>query len=418
MRSRLTPRLFGLLAVTPLLFAPKMLWSVPLAVGDNVISGTTSAARPELAGVVVEDVLTPYKFERSGKILKGEIQNRVVRSDVDGSLDFYWRIRPDPSSTGEITAFRVGGFGSFSLDGDWRIDGLGSVAPEIARNFGTGSVNFLFPDSGVGPAEDDSSRFFFLDTKATHYTQSGQYDLLCANNGCISPLFPTFAPAVLTLQPGDADQDLDYDQFDIVRVQRAGKYRTGRRATWGEGDWNGAPGGEPGNPPRGDGVFDQFDIIAAQRAGLYLTGPYAALQPDGQHGDGQTSVGYDAGTGEVWVDVPDGVELTSLNVESAHGIFGGTPAQSLGGSFDADTDDTIFKATFGAGFGSMTFGQVAQAGLSQEFVRNDLAVVGTLAGGQDVGNVDLIYVPVPEPSTILLLALGLTISFVCCQRGK
>jgi hypothetical protein len=35
---------------------------------------------------------------------------------------------------------------------------------------------------------------------------------------------------------------------------------------------------------------------------------------------------------------------------------------------------------------------------------NDLTVVGSLAGGGDLGNVDLIYVP--EPSTVLLLALG------------
>jgi hypothetical protein len=43
--------------------------------------------------------------------------------------------------------------------------------------------------------------------------------------------------------------------------------------------------------------------------------------------------------------------------------------------------------------------------LSQDFVLNDLTVVGSLAGGGDLGAVDLIYIP--EPSTILLLAMGL-----------
>ncbi len=47
------------------------------------------------------------------------------------------------------------------------------------------------------------------------------------------------------LLAGGADQDLDFDQLDLVRVQIASKYLTGQSATWGEGDWNGAPGGQP-----------------------------------------------------------------------------------------------------------------------------------------------------------------------------
>jgi hypothetical protein len=76
--------------------------------------------------------------------------------------------------------------------------------------------------------------------------------------------------------PGDANQDLSFDQLDLVQVLQANKYMTGEAATWGQGDWNGAPGGEPGSPPAGDGVFDQLDVIAALGTGLYLAGPYAA----------------------------------------------------------------------------------------------------------------------------------------------
>jgi hypothetical protein len=53
-------------------------------------------------------------------------------------------------------------------------------------------------------------------------------------------------------------------------------YLTGELATWGEGDWNGAPGGSVGDPRPGDGVFDQNDIIAAAAPGHYLSGLYAA----------------------------------------------------------------------------------------------------------------------------------------------
>lgn len=87
-----------------------------------------------------------------------------------------------------------------------------------------------------------------------------------------------FRPASIHLQPGDADQNLVFDQSDLVQVQVAGKYLTGRVSTWGEGDWNGAPGGAVGTPPAEDGVFNQLDIVAAQQAGLLLAGPYASVQ--------------------------------------------------------------------------------------------------------------------------------------------
>jgi hypothetical protein len=84
------------------------------------------------------------------------------------------------------------------------------------------------------------------------------------------------------LRAGDADQDFDFDQADVVQVQIAAKYLSGQAATWGQGDWDGAPGGWLGSPPAGDGLFNQMDIIAALDTGLYLTGPYTALRPDGR----------------------------------------------------------------------------------------------------------------------------------------
>ena len=208
-----------------------------------------------------------------------------------------------------------------------------------------------------------------------------------------------------TLRAGDADQNLDFDQLDLVQVQIAAKYLTGQTATWGDGDWDAAPGGKVGSPPVGDGLFNQMDIIAAVASGHYLTGPYAALQRNGQTSDDQTSVIYHAGTGELAVDVPDGVELTSINIDSAAGIFTGREAANLGGSFDNDADNNIFKATFGGSFGSTGFGNVAQTGLSEEFVLGDLTLIGSLAGDGDLGAIDLVYVP--EPASAFLLAIGI-----------
>ena len=98
-------------------------------------------------------------------------------------------------------------------------------------------------------------------------------------------------------------------------MQVAAKYLTDEPATWGEGDWDGGPGGSFGDPPPGNGRFDQLDLVAALTAGQYLAGPYAAIGPHGVQGDGQTSIGYNAQTGHVWVDAPAGKELTSVHVD-------------------------------------------------------------------------------------------------------
>ena len=173
-------------------------FAVTLLVGDNPLPGTTSAARPELAGTVLEDRLVPYSLVVGTDLLSGVIQQRVVREDVAGTLDFYWRIRPDAAGNLPVVSFRLGDFGDFITDGDWRIDGLGEVAPTSALVFSTtGFVNFQFPDPPVGPATDASSRFFFLHTSAVNYADTAQYDLLCAQSGCITGSYSTFAPVVI-----------------------------------------------------------------------------------------------------------------------------------------------------------------------------------------------------------------------------
>ena len=214
------------------------------------------------------------------------------------------------------------------------------------------------------------------------------------------------------LQAGDADMDLDFDQLDLVRVQIAAKYLTGEAATWGDGDWNGAPGGEVGSPPDGDGSFNQLDIVSALSAGVYLTGPYAAIAAGGISGDGQTSLVYDVSNGELSVDAPAGQELTSINITSAGGKFLGDKPPVLDGAFDNFAADNVFKATFGGSFGSISFGTVLPSGLTEVEVSSDLSAVGSLAGGGDLGDVDLIYIP--EPAGCLLLLIGVATMF--CRR--
>jgi hypothetical protein len=281
------------------------------------------------------------------------------------------------------------------------INGSGEPVEENTGNFAGRN-----PDTGEENPEGNPVTKE-VEIKAGEYLWYGHME---DNQGGISGIIirQTMAGGGLPpLQAGDADRDLDFDQLDLVRVQVAAKYLTGRAATWGEGDWNGAPGGNAETPPAGDGLFNQVDIIKALGAGLYLTGKYAAIATGGSRGDGQTSIVYNANTGEVAVDAPAATPLTSINIDSATGIFTGAAAQNLGGSFDNDSDNNIFKATFGSSFGSLSFGTVAQAALPEAFVAGDLSVVGSLAGGGALGNVDLIYIPVPEPATLTLLVVGL-----------
>ncbi|TMH27350.1 MAG: PEP-CTERM sorting domain-containing protein [Betaproteobacteria bacterium] len=172
---------------------------------DTALGGTTAALRPELAGVVLEDVIQSFSFGALN--ISGTVQNRVVRESGTGTLDFYWRILVDAGSTGGgIDAFRLGDFGySFLTDADWRIDGLGSAAPHIARLFNpathpSGDINFLFEDPPV-PAGDVGSRFFFLHTDATNYASTAFYDLLGGPNQTLSSEFSTFAPAPAVPEP-------------------------------------------------------------------------------------------------------------------------------------------------------------------------------------------------------------------------
>lgn len=120
-------------------------------------------------------------------------------------------------------------------------------------------------------------------------------------------------------------------------------------------------------------------------------------------GDGNVRLWYSPHTGELRFEVGP-TELTSVNIDSSASIFTGEPARNLGGSFDNDADNNIFKAVFGGSFGSLSFGNVAQLGLSEEFVRNDLTVVGSLLGGGDLGKVECCRLP--EPSTLVLALLA------------
>ena len=138
---------------------------VPTAVVNYIkpLPGTTAAADPSLAGPVLSDQIIPYSTPPGAALpAKGTIQVRTVRG-ADGRLNFYWRIRADASSRDVVRILEIHRFPRRVYDANWRIDGLGTVAPALVQGTvlpgGGMRQQFVFRGGLRGGQE---SRFFFL----------------------------------------------------------------------------------------------------------------------------------------------------------------------------------------------------------------------------------------------------------------
>lgn len=164
------------------------------------LPGTSVGQRPSLAGEVLEDELVSFSYGVDGRPVSGQIQSRVVRSSVDGTLDFYWRISVDEGSLAAVNNFEVRDIEAPSYDVDWRSDGLGDVAPtEAFAVFSPDTYSvfyFDFPNWVAGIEAGQSSRFLFLDTQATSYTRGASMSVGTYGWMHSSSIFTTFAPAV------------------------------------------------------------------------------------------------------------------------------------------------------------------------------------------------------------------------------
>jgi hypothetical protein len=245
-----------------------------------------------------------FRIDRDTSTLRTEFaggQNYATSDVTDGQWHFAASIFPDGGVWGtDIMHF---------LDGDWDPQSGGNSDFEIDTAIDPNENAYPVH---IGFAAGHAGRFFvgqIADVRI--YDEALDEDALRA--------IMEGGDLATQLQPGDADMDLDFDQLDLVKVQIAAKYLSGQTATWGEGDWDGAPGGEPGNPPQGNGFFDQIDIVAALGAGKYLTGPYGATPPGNQTGHRRLTGGADiSGADFVYVPEPSSIILLVLGI-----LFGG-----------------------------------------------------------------------------------------------
>jgi hypothetical protein len=167
----------------------------------STLPGSTAADRPELTGTLLEDTFTPFSFAYGVGTMTGTVQSRVVRETASGTLDFYWRISSNASSPLGLPQFQVTNFVASFYDADWRSDGPGNTAPNLALLVGgdsTHQVYFFFQDPAIGPGQ--TSYFLLLHTDATQYAKTAYY-VVNPLNPIEEPLGPenyyaTFAPAV------------------------------------------------------------------------------------------------------------------------------------------------------------------------------------------------------------------------------
>lgn len=180
---------------TFVLIAPLKLHAVPLAPGNNTpLAGTTAAARPELSGVILLDVLRDFEIRNSANALvfKGKLQNRVMRT-IDGTLTFEYRIRnTQPGLSGVINLMVSQEFDGFATDVDYRLDSLGTVGPnQGTRSVDARQLGFTFASQTI-PAGTES-RFIFIRTNSTAFDPAAGLTMLRTVAGQ-STFVPTAAP--------------------------------------------------------------------------------------------------------------------------------------------------------------------------------------------------------------------------------
>ena len=172
--------------------------------GDNNVplSGTTLAANPDLAGVVLVDALRPFSIQdNSGTtILTGNVQDSVMRSNNTGELIFTPRLRNlvKPMDQAWIVGLQTTGYTGFATDIDFRTDGIGDVGPNSASRDITGNELFFRYDPNIiVPPED--ALFLSVFTDATVFDRTGSITIFAQNDlGRIfsTTLVDTLTPAV------------------------------------------------------------------------------------------------------------------------------------------------------------------------------------------------------------------------------
>jgi hypothetical protein len=165
--------------------------AVPLLPGGTgLLPGTNLADRPELDGDFIASNAVPFRGTNAlGQVLyTGTLVVGVLLEQGTGTLDFYYGLSNDQSSTDGIERLSVTNFAGFDTDADWVKDLEGSGGPITAnRQLSGGTISFSFT-SLLLPGQ--TSPLFFIKTNATDFHRGSA---VLSNGGVAS--IQAFAPS-------------------------------------------------------------------------------------------------------------------------------------------------------------------------------------------------------------------------------
>lgn len=260
---------------------PRIGAAVVVAPGTvHPLSGTTSAANPNLAGVVQSDPLIPFEIvDAAGTVvIRGKLQDRVVLSNNLGTLVFAPRLR-ELESTDEsaaIIAMRVTGHDGVSTDIDFRTDGLGDVGPSfVSRSSGGGDVlTFRFDSPAISPPEE--SLFTSILTDAEHFARTGSTTIVAH----VRATGKTHSVKIERTNAPDRDRDGDRVRDSLDNCPAV----PNRQA---DTDGNGIGDACECSDQNGDGTVNVLDILAIN---LAIFDPKLATPLCDGNDDGQCNV--------------------------------------------------------------------------------------------------------------------------------
>ncbi|MBI3801475.1 MAG: hypothetical protein HY268_31450 [Deltaproteobacteria bacterium] len=132
-----------------------------------------------MAGTILQDRNEPFVIDfGSGHRVAGTVQVRVMREEIDGTLDFYYHFTvTENTALGQCcNRLVVGtGFTGVLTEVEVRTDSLGNTSPLQASRSADGSeISFDF-SPGLLPA--DESLFFFVRTDAISFKEGDKGSL-------------------------------------------------------------------------------------------------------------------------------------------------------------------------------------------------------------------------------------------------
>lgn len=156
-------------------------------------------------GTLLNWMIAPFSYTTTAGTNTGTLDSAVYQ-ESSGTLDFYYQVTNDPSSSTAIARETDVNFAGFVTWTGYRVDGStltgtgfvdGTVPPVTADNFDGKTIGFSFnPPPSAEIAPGTASYVLVISTDATHYT-AGNANVIDGGTDTV----PSFQPTVSTVVP-------------------------------------------------------------------------------------------------------------------------------------------------------------------------------------------------------------------------